>query len=50
MKTDNEEMLKCAKKSIVDLDLKISKLNHLRDVWMKNVGKLEGELYGRIKP
>lgn len=49
-KEDKEDMLACAKRSITDLDTDISKLNKLRDTWVKITGKLEGELYGRIKP
>lgn len=46
----NEEMLTCTAKDIIRLDEEISKLNKLRDMWMKIAGKLEGEIYGRIFP
>jgi hypothetical protein len=49
-KEDKEDMLACAKRSITDLDSDIARLSRLRDTWLKIVGKLEGELYGRIKP
>jgi len=54
--TDSKEgkgafhMLATAKSSITELDSDISKLMRLRDMWVKITGKLEGDLYGRIKP
>jgi hypothetical protein len=47
---DKEDMLACAKRSISDYDAKISTLMSLRDTQLLIVGKLQGELYGRIKP
>lgn len=46
----NEAMLITARCSIDELDRNIKDLNHLRDVWMKICGKIEGELHGRILP
>ena len=44
------EMIETTKRAISDLDIEIAKLNGSRDVWMKIIGKIEGELYGRIMP
>jgi uncharacterized protein YoxC len=47
---EKKEMLETAKRAIQDLNAEISKLNGLRDTWIKAQGKMEGELYGRILP
>ena len=49
-KEDKESMLACAERSIKEYDDKIASLNSLRDTQVLIVGKLQGELYGRIKP
>jgi len=45
-----QEMIETAKRAISDLDIEIATLNDSRDVWIKIIGKIEGELYGRIMP
>ena len=47
---EKKEALETAKRAIQDLNAEISKLNELRDTWVKVQGKVEGELYGRIFP